>query len=135
MSTRVSTPEELNRLLSECCERLVDCTSAIKDLPLANYRENIYRIGKAIAEVSEVRSELYRAHPHLKPDGWDRPPSEKDFAEWFAEAQQVANEYCAEGVPQRAIDTYESLISIGAPEKYVALASEAIKLIRAKHGV
>jgi hypothetical protein len=91
MSTRLSTPEELNLLLSECCKRLVDCTSAIKDLPLANARENIYRIGKAIAEVSEVRSELYRAHPHLKPDAWDQPPSEQHFAEWFAEAQRVAD--------------------------------------------
>lgn len=135
MSTRISTPEELDRLLSECSEKLVDCTSGIIDLPLANHRENIYRIGKAIAEVSEVRSELYRAHPHLKPRLWDTPPSEADFGEWFAEAQQVANDYCAEGLPQRAIATYESFIFIGPPREYEALAKEAIKAIRAKHGV
>lgn len=135
MSTRISTPEELDRLLSECCERLVDCTSGITDLPLANRRENIYRIGKAIAEVSEVRSELYRAHPHLKPRLWDAPPSESDFREWFANAQVVANEYCAEGSPRRAIATYESLISIGLPQEFEALATEAINVIRAKHGV
>ena len=104
MSTRI-TPEELDRLLSECCEKLVDCTSGITDLPLANGRENIYRIGKAIAEVSEVRSELYRAHPHLKPELWDAPPSENHYREWFAEAEQVANGYCDEGAPKRAIAT------------------------------
>jgi hypothetical protein len=135
MSTRISTPEELNRLLAECCEKLVDCTSAIRDLPLANYRENIYRIGKAIAEVSEVRSELYKAHPDLKPALWDAPPSENDFKEWFGEAQRVANEYCAEGLPQRAIETYEGFLSVGPPEEYEALARQAVSELRAKHGV
>jgi len=135
MSSRISTPEELDRLLSECSEKLVDCTSGIRDLPLVNHRENIYRIGKAIAEVSEVRSELYRAHPHLKPRLWDAPPSESDFKEWFVEAQQVADDYCAEGLPQRAIATYESFIFIGPPQEFEALAREAIKVIRAKHGV
>jgi hypothetical protein len=135
MSTRISTPQELNRLLSECCERLVDCTSAIRGLPLANHRENIYRIGKALAEVSEVRSELYKAHPDLKPELWDEPPSENHFREWFAEAQRVANEYCAEGLPQRAIETYESFLFIGPPEPYETLVRQAVKEIRAKHGV
>ena len=135
MSKRISTPEELDRLLSECSEKLVDCTSAIRDLPLAHYRENIYRIGKAIAEVSEVRSELYKAHPELKPELWDQPPSEQHYVEWFAEAERIADEYCAEGAPQRAIETYEGFVSIGPPEKFEALASEAIRLIRAKHGV
>jgi hypothetical protein len=135
MSTRISTPEELDRLLSECCEKLVDCTSAIRDLPLADHRENIYRIGKAIAEVSEVRSELYKAHPNLKPRRWDEPPSESDFREWFDEAQRVANEYCAEGSPQRAIETYESFLSIGPSERYEVLAKQAVTELRAKHGV
>jgi hypothetical protein len=135
MSTRISTPEELHRLLAECCEKLVDCTSAIRDLPLANHRENIYRIGKAIAEVSEVRSALYKAHPDLKPELWDEPPSEEHFKEWFAEAQRVANEYCAEGLPQRAIETYESFLYIGPPEQYETLARQAVRELRAKHGV
>jgi hypothetical protein len=105
------------------------------DLPLANHRENIYRIGKAIAEVSEVRSELYKTHPALKPELWDQPPSENHFKEWFAEAQRVADDYCAEGRPQRAVATYESFIFVGPPEQYEALAREAIQVIRAKHGV
>jgi hypothetical protein len=135
MSTRISTPEELDRLLSECCEKLVDCTSAIRDLPLPNHRENIHRIGKAIAEVSEVRSELYRANPNLKPELWDEPPSESHFKEWFAEAQRVANEYCAEGLPQRAIETYEGFLSIGPPEQYETLVRQAVKELRERHGV
>ena len=135
MSTRINTPDELDRLLSECCERLVDCASGITDLPLANRRENVHRIGKALAEVSQVLSELYRAHPHLKPRLWDAPPGESDFTEWFANAQVVANEYCAEGSPQRAIETLESFIFIGPPPEYEALAKEAINAIRAKHGV
>ena len=31
-------------------------------------RKNIYRVGKALAEISELRSELYKLHPHLKPE-------------------------------------------------------------------
>jgi hypothetical protein len=135
MSRHHTTPEELDRLLSECCERLVDCTTSITELPLTDHRKNIYRIGKAIFEVSEVRSELYRSHPHLKPEQWDEPPSENHYREWFAEAQKIANEHLSEGAPQRAISTYESFLSIGPTKQIEALANEAIKHIRATHGV
>jgi hypothetical protein len=135
MSTRSGTPEDLDRLLSECSERLVDCASAIRDLPLANYRENIHRVGKAMAAISEVCSELYKAYPALKPELWDAAPSDEHYGAWFDEAQRMANEYCAAGLPLRAVETYESYLFIGPSQKYETLAKQALSDLKAKHGV
>lgn len=131
----MNTPEELNRLLSACCEQLVDCSASIKEMPLDPANRNIYRIGKALAEVSEIRSELYKLHPHLKPEKWDEPPSEEDYAEMYQEAIRQVTDHLRGGNPKRAIETLESYLFIGPSEKYENLANEEIKKIRGKYGV
>lgn len=131
----MNTPEELNKLLSTCCEQLVDCTTIIKEMPLEPSRKNIYRIGKALAEISEIRSEIYKLHPHLKPEKWDEPPSEEDYAEMYEEALRQVDEHLQGGKPEKAIETLESYIFIGPTEKYEHMAREAIKKLRSKYGV
>ncbi|MEE9338559.1 MAG: hypothetical protein V3U87_10795 [Methylococcaceae bacterium] len=78
--------QELDKILTQCCEDLVDCTTIIDDLPMEPVRENIYKIGKAIAELSELRSSIYRLKPELKPEMWDEPPSEKTYGEMYETA-------------------------------------------------
>ena len=131
----METPEELNRLLSLCCEQLVDCSAIIKELPLEPAGKNIYRVGKALAEISEIRSELYKLQPHLKPEKWDQPPSEEDYAEMFQEALRQVAEQIQAGKPDQAIETLESYLYIGPTEKYENLANEEIRKIRSKYGV
>jgi len=131
----MESPEELNRLLSICCEQLVDCSAIIKEMPLEPANKNIYRVGKALAEISEIRSELYKLHPHLKPEKWDQPPSEEDFAEMFQEAHRQAAEHLQAGKPEKAIETFESYLFIGPTEKYENMAKEEIKKLRSKYGV
>lgn len=130
----METPEELNRLLSECCEQLVDCSAIIKEIPLDPASKNIYRVGKALAEISEIRSELYKLHPHLKPEKWDEPPSEEDYAEMFQEAIRQVTEHLHGGNPKKAIETLESYLFIGPTEWYENLANEEIRKIRSKYG-
>ena len=131
----MSTPEELNRLLSECCERLVDCSSIIREMPLEPAKENIYRVGKALAEISEIRSVLYRAHPQLKPEKWDEPPSEEDFSEMYEEALRQAAEHIEAGKPREAVKTLESYIFIGPTEKYENMARQEMEKLRREYGV
>ncbi len=128
------TPEDINKLLCDCCEALVDCSSAINDMPLEPRKKNIYRIGKALAEVSEIRSELYAIHPELKPEGWDSPPSEEEFEEMFSVAKKQAEEYLEAGRFERAIETYESYLFIGPSERFEAMAREALEKVKQKHG-
>ncbi len=131
----METPEELNRLLSVCCEQLVDCSAIIKEMPLDPASKNIYRVGKALAEISEIRSELYKLHPHLKPDKWDEPPSEEDYAEMFQEAIRQVTEHLHGGNTKKAIETLESYLFIGPTERYEHLANDEIRKIRSKYGV
>jgi hypothetical protein len=131
----MSTPEELHALLMECGEKLVDCAGAITDLPMDNHKQSVYKIGKAIAEVAEVRSSLYEFFPHLKPELWDKEPSENHYREWFLEAERVALEYCNDGKPEKAVSTFESYISIGPAEKYAMLAKQSIKKVKDEYGV
>ena len=131
----MESPEELNRLLSICCEQLVDCSAIIKEMPLEPASKNIYRVGKALAEISEIRSELYKLHPHLKPEKWDKPPSEEDYAEMFQEALRQATEHLQAGKPEKAIETFESYLFIGPTEKYENMAKEELKKLRSKYGV
>lgn len=131
----MNTPEELDKILSECCEQLVDCSSIIKEMPLNPAKKNIYRVGKALAEISEVRSELYKLHPHLKPEKWDKPPSEEDYSEMYEEALRQVDEHLQAGNPQKAIETFESYIFIGPTEKYEKMARKEIKKLQRKYGV
>ncbi len=131
----MNTPEELNRLLSECCEQLVDCSGIIKEMPLEPAKKNIYRVGKALAEISEIRSELYKIYPHLKPEKWNEPPSEEDYAEMYEEALKQVDEYLQAGKPEKAIETFESYIFIGPTEKYESMARDKIEKLRSKYGV
>ena len=131
----MSDSEELNRLLSECCEQLVDCSSIIKELPLEPTKKNIYRVGKALAEISEIRSELYKIHPQLKPEKWDEPPSEEDYAEMFEEALRQVGEHLQAGKPEEAVKTLESYIFIGPTEKYEDMARNKLKKLRSEYGV
>jgi len=131
----MNTPNELNKLLSECCVQLVDCSDIIKQMPLAPARENIYRLGKALAEISEIRSALYKSHPHLKPEKWDSPPSENDYAEMYQEALRQTDEYLQAGKPEKAVETFESYILISPTEKYEGKAKSEIDKLRKKYRV
>lgn len=69
----MSKAEELNELLTSSFEQLVECTNLIKEIPLEPKSENIYRLGKALAEISDVMGELYKIYPQLKPEKWGKP--------------------------------------------------------------
>ena len=127
--------EELNRLISKCCEDMVDATGVIKDIGLEPIKGNIYKVGKAIAELSELRSEIYKIRPDLKPEMWDQAPSEEVYGEMFETAIEMTEEYLKNNLPKRAIETLESYIFIGPHEKYEELAQKKLEELRLKYGL
>lgn len=126
---------DLDAELTKCCERLVGCAAELKELRLLKEEGAIYKIGKAIAEINEVRTDIYKLKPELKPELWDELPTEEHYSEWFNEAKNVAKEYIEEGKPEKAVSTYESFIFIGPPENIVGKAREEIERVKKEYGV
>ena len=131
----MSKVANLDADLTKCAEQLVECASELKDLGILKEESAIYKIGKAIAEINEVRSGIYRLNPELKPELWDEPPTEEHYAEWFEEAKNVAREYIEEGNPAKAVSTFESFIFIGPPDSIVAKARKEIDRVKKEYGV
>jgi hypothetical protein len=131
----MKTPKELDQLLSVCAENLVDCYSFICDSNLEPVKKNSYSIGKCLAEIGFVRSALYKSHPELKPEQWDNPIGEHNFASLLQEAIAVAAEYLAEGNSGQAIKTLTTYCDIVPSEVHVNLAKAEIERIQNEQDV
>jgi hypothetical protein len=126
---------EINNVLTECAEQLAVCAPDVNDIKALKDERLVLKLGKAIAEINEVRSALYKIQPELKPELWDTPPTSDHYAAWFEEAKRVAEEYCFEGNPLEAIKTYESFIYIGPTEEIEAQARQEIIRLKNEYGV
>jgi len=133
--TVMSKVNELNKLLTESAEVLVECCSILKDEPIDPNENNIYRLGKAIFEINELREQIYRYHPELKPEKWGLPPTEEDYAEMYEAALQQAEKHLLAEKPEKAIETFESYIFIGPTEKYENLARNEIKKLKREYNI
>lgn len=126
----MSTPEKLHEILSECCEQLVERSSIIRDIPLEPKGENIYRIGKALAEVSDLRAELYKLHPHLRPEKWGETLTKEDYREMFDDAVTWAEEYIQLGRPEKAVEILEQFIFIAPDERIKSMAKNKVQELK-----
>ncbi len=126
---------EINDVLTGCAEQLAVCAPDVNDSKALKNEKLILKLGKAIAEIDEVRSALYKLHPELKPELWDTPPSPDHYAAWFEEAKRIAEEYCLEGNPQEAIKTFETFIFIGPTEGVEGQARQEIERLNNEYGV
>ncbi len=126
---------EINNVLTECAEQLAVCAPDVNDIKALKQEKLVLKLGKAIAEINEVRTCLYKLHPELKPELWDKPPTHDHYASWFEEAKSIAAEYCLEGNPQEAIKTFESFIFIGPTDEIEAKARQEIARLKNEYGV
>ena len=131
----MSTVEELNKILTEVCEQLVECSSIIRDIPLEPHKKNMYKVGKALAEISNLRAEIYKNYPNLKPSKWGEPLTDQDYEEMYNTAIEMAEEYINEGKYERALETYETFIFIRPSGSYVEIIKKNIDKIRVKYSV
>jgi hypothetical protein len=73
------TSNQLDKALTECCARLNECAEIIDAMNSESRNSDIQNIGRAMAEIFELRTNLYKLNPDLKPKGWDDPLSETDM--------------------------------------------------------
>jgi hypothetical protein len=131
----MSKVNELNKMLADSAEVLVECCTILKDEPIDPNEKNIYRLGKAIYEINEIREQIYKLHPELKPEKWDDPLSEEDCSEMYQEALRQVEDHIQAGKIEKAIETFESYIFIGPTEKYERKAKNEIEKLRKKYRV
>ena len=74
---RETSLEYLDRRLTRAARILSDCAGLTRDLDL-NRRENIRRIGEALARIFEIQHEIYELRPELKPDYLQKEPPGKN---------------------------------------------------------
>ncbi len=127
--------EEIDSILKSCATHLDKCAGLVRDLPLEPVRENIYRIGRALAEIGELRAELFKLHPQLKPEGWDDPLPNADYNQMFGQTILQAEELCDAGKPNEAVKCLESFIFIGPPEELQRLAQNEVQKLKGRYGV
>ena len=59
--------ESLHEKLLLASSLLNEAAEEIRDIPLSSTSDNIFNIGKALAEIYEVRQVIYVVRPNLKP--------------------------------------------------------------------
>jgi len=131
----VPTPKEIDSILKECASQLDYSAGLIRDLPLEPKRENIRKIGRALAEICELREAVFKLDPSLKPDGWDDPPTHAEYNRMFGQAILQAEEFVEAGNIKEAIKTFESFVFIGPPEELQEMAENEIQKLRGGNGV
>ena len=75
--------ERLDRQLAMSTRMLGDCAGLIRDLEL-NTKENLRRIGEALALIFAIQDHIYEQRPDLTPEHlkkeWNRPKSAAEAA-------------------------------------------------------
>lgn len=126
----MKSPAEIESLLSLCAEQLAWCAGDMSEAKVMEKEHGLYKIGKAIAEINEVRSVIYDLHPELRPVGWDEPPTEQQYTSWFEAACRIAEEYEAEGNLEQAIKTFEGFLYIGPCEPVAEATRKRLAALR-----
>lgn len=121
---------ELEKLLSNCSELLGQAAHTIRESELEDIRENIHRIAYALRNVNEIRLQIYRHSPELKPEFLNESLKDPETNKIFANLIMEAEEVCKEGNYNQAIRIYEEYIYSSPPEFFLKLASAEIKRIK-----
>ncbi len=121
---------ELNKLLTDCFEQLVECAHLVKEIPVDPHSKNVYRLGKAMAEISDVMGELYEIHPELKPEKWGVSLQESDYKEMYEDAVVWANEYIQADTPEKAVEVFEQYIVITPYENLREMAEKKVREVK-----
>ena len=121
---------ELENILSECSELLGEAAKIIRESELESIRDNIHRIAHALRNLNEIRLQIYKVNPKLKPEFLNEnlkdPESNKIFATLIMEAEDL----CKDGKYPEAIKLYEEYLTGTPPEFFIKLASAEIKRIK-----
>ena len=116
--------ETLHQTLRIAGLLLDSAASQIRDAPLVPVRDNILKIGTALAEVSELRLDIHRTAPELNLEQQYEKPSPEDSAAngRLGQVLLVADELASKGKQVEAIATLESFAQGETSELHRAIA-------------
>ena len=126
----------LDELLSAAAGILDTAAIEIRDVSLNPTKDNISRIGKALALISDIQLQIYKVAPKLEPKYLTRPsPYPPEINRRFGEILIAATELYDEKKYNEAISLYESFIEENPPEFFIKMAEGRIRKIKMDHDV
>lgn len=121
---------ELEKLLSKCSKILDESAHVVRESELESVRENIRRIANALRNINEIRLQIYKHDPSLKPDFLNENLADPEQNTIFASLILEAEDLCSTGKYSEAIRLYEEYSSGTPPESFKKLADAEIKRIK-----
>ena len=121
---------ELEKILGECSEHLGNAAKIIRESELESIRDNMHRIANALRNLNEIRLQIYKLDPNLKPDFLNENLKDPETNKIFANLIMEAEDLCNEGKFPEAIQLYEEYLTGTPPEFFTKLASAEIKRIK-----
>lgn len=121
---------ELEKLLSDCSKILDESAHVIRESKLDSVRENITRIATALRNINEIRLQIYKHDPSLKPDFLNENLADPEQSTIFASLIVEAEDLCRAGKYSEAIDLYVEYVSGTPPESFKKLADAEVKRIK-----
>ena len=121
---------ELEKILGECSELLGNAAKIIRESELESIRDNIHRIANALRNLNEIRLQIYKVNPNLKPDFLNENLTDPETNKIFANVIMEAEDLCKDGKYPDAIKHYEEYLTGTPPEFFMKLASAEIKRIK-----
>jgi len=121
---------ELEKILSNCSELLGQAAHAIRESELEDIRENIHRIAYALRNVNEIRLQIYKHNPELRPEFLNESLKDPEINKIFANLIMEAEDLCKDGKFNDALKIYEEYLYSSPPEFFLKLASAEIKRIK-----
>ncbi|NIP29665.1 MAG: hypothetical protein GTO02_05005 [Candidatus Dadabacteria bacterium] len=122
--------KKIEKQLDECTRILEKTAPLIRDSELKSVRDNIKRVAFALRNINEIRLELYKVEPDLKPDFLNETLKYPEQNEIFALLVLESENLCKLGRYEDAINLYEEYVSSEPPEYFSKLASAEIKRIK-----
>ncbi len=126
----MSTFDELHKLLQSSTEDLVECARAVRDLPFEPVGSNLRKIGNALAEISELRTEIYKSKPQLKPENWGKSLEENDYREMYEDAVRCTEEHLRDGKPEEGIEILEQFVYITPYQNLREMAEKKVRALK-----
>lgn len=124
------TPESIHRLLSVAASLLDLAATEIRDAKIEPVRENIERVGKALAEVFEIQQQIYLLRPELTPKYLKQPSEHSTANRLLTEYMYNASEFERAGNNERAIETFQEFMGLESSPLHREIAAGEIKRLQ-----
>ena len=126
----MATLESINRLLSVAASLIDHAATEIRDAEVEPARENIERVGKALAEVFEIQLQIYKLQPDLTPEYLKQPSEYSAANRLLTEYMYNASEFELAGNNERAIETFQAFMALESSPLHRDIAAGEIKRLQ-----